>query len=212
MPDSDIEKKKQQAAQVYAGMADEELRNLAEESWSLTEIGKEALKFELARRGLDIQLATSPPDKVDADSLITIRQFRDLPAALLAKGALESAGIQCFLADDITIRMDWLWSNALGGIRLCVNSSDAQVAAELLDQGIPERFEVAGSGEYKQPRCPKCQSLNISFEDLNKPVAYAGIFFNVPIPLSRRRWKCDACGNVWQESDDQVEQDPRHEP
>src|SRR5260370_42069087 len=110
MPDSDIEKKKQQAAQVYAGMADEELRNLAEESWSLTEIGKEALKFELARRGLDIQLDTSPPDKVDADSLITIRQFRDLPAALLAKGALESAGVQRFLFCCLNVTIDLLCS------------------------------------------------------------------------------------------------------
>jgi hypothetical protein len=211
MPDSDIEKKKQQAAQVYAGMAEEELRTLAEESWSLTEIGKEALKFELARRGLDIELAKSPTDKVDADSLITIRQFRDLPAALLAKGALESAGIECFLADDITIRMDWLWSNALGGVKLCVNTRDAQAAAEVLDQGIPDGFETAGGRDYTQPRCPKCQSLDISFEDLNKPVAYTGIFFGVPIPLGRRRWKCNACENVWQESDDESEQAPPHE-
>src|SRR5882724_1673033 len=130
MSDSDTGKKKRQAARVYAGMAEDELRKLAEESWSLTEIGKEALKFELARRGLEIELAKSPAGKVDAKNLITISQFRDLPEALLAKGALESAGIECFLADDITIRMDWLWSNALGGIKLCVNSTEAEAAAQ----------------------------------------------------------------------------------
>ena len=31
--------------------------------------------------------------------------------------------------------------------------------------------------------------------------AYAGIFLGVPIPLSRRRWKCNSCGRIWPESD-----------
>jgi hypothetical protein len=206
MADSESDKKREHVAQVYAGMADGELQKLAEEAWTLTDIGKEALKIELARRGLEIELAKSASAEVETNKLITLRQFRDLPEALLAKGALESAGIQSYLADDITIRMDWLWSNALGGIKLCVNSEDADAAVQLLDQGIPEGFEVTGAGDYKQPRCPKCQSMDISFEDLNKPVAYTGIFLGVSIPLSRRRWTCNSCGREWSESDDVSEQ------
>jgi hypothetical protein len=211
MADSESDKKREQVAQVYAGMADGELQKLAEEAWTLTDIGKEALKIELARRGLKIELSKSSAPDVEVDKLVVLRQFRDLPEALLAKGALESAGIECFLADDITIRMDWLWSNALGGIKLCVKSEDADAAAQLLDQGIPEGFEVTGAGEYKQPHCPKCHCMDISFEDLNKPVAYTGIFLGVPIPLSRRRWKCNSCGKVWQEPEGVSEQEPQHE-
>jgi hypothetical protein len=211
MADSEPDKKREQVAQVYAGMADGELQRLAEEAWTLTDIGKEALRFELGRRGLEIELAKSAGDE-ETNNLVVLRQFRDLPEALLAKGALDSAGVQCFLADEITIRMDWLWSNALGGIKLCVKSDDVDAATRLLDQGIPEGFEVTGAGEYKQPRCPKCESMDISFEDLNKPVAYTGIFLGVPIPVARRRWKCNSCGNVWQESDGASEQKPQHEP
>ncbi len=212
MADSNSDEKRQQITQVYSGMADGELQKLAEEAWSLTDIGKEELKFELARRGLEIELAKSETAEVETNNLVVLRQFRDLPEALLAKGALESAGFQCFLADDITIRMDWLWSNALGGIKLCVKTEDVDAATQLLDQGIPEGFEVTGAGEYRQPHCPNCESLDISFEDLNKPVAFTGIFLGVPIPLSRRRWKCSSCGNVWQESDEGSEQKPQHEP
>jgi hypothetical protein len=104
------------------------------------------------------------------------------------------------MADDITIRMDWLWSNALGGIKLCVKREDTDAAVQLLDQGIPEGFDVKDIGEYKQPRCPNCQSLDISFEDLNKPAAYASVALGVPISITRRRWKCSSCGHVWQES------------
>jgi hypothetical protein len=202
---SSSDKKRQEAARVYAGMTEGELRKLAGEAWSLTQLGKEALTSELGRRGLEIELAESAAEDAATNNLITIRQFRDLPDALLAKGALESAGVQCFLADDITIRMDWLWSNALGGIKLCVKSEDTDAAAQVLDQGIPEGFDVKGIGEYTQPACPNCQSLDISFEDLNKQVAYTGVFLGVPIPLDRRRWKCNACGHVWQESDDAPE-------
>jgi len=202
MSDSDSEKKRQEAALVYAGMTEVELRELADEAWSLTELGKEALRSKLTRRGLQIELTESTADHATTSNLVTLRQFRDLPEALLAKGALESAGLQCFLADDITIRMDWLWSNALGGIKLCVKSEDADAATQMLDQGIPEGFDVKGVGEFKQPSCPNCQSLEISSEDLNKPVAYTSILLGVPIPLSRRRWKCNSCGHVWRESDE----------
>jgi hypothetical protein len=65
------------------------------------------------------------------DQLITIRQFGDMAEALLAKGCLESAGIQCFLADANITRMEWPISR---GMRLQVNADDAAVATEVLDQ------------------------------------------------------------------------------
>jgi hypothetical protein len=204
----DRSEKRRQAAQVYAGMTDEELQELAAEARSLTEIGKEALRSELARRRLETQFseATVPAEKTGTDGLVTLRQFRDIPEALLAKGALESAGIESFLGDESIIRMDWLWSNALGGVKLWVRKEDADVAAQLLDQGIPDGLDVTGIGEYNQPRCPNCESLDISFEDLNKPLTYTSIFVGVPIPVSRHRWKCESCGHVWQDSNETTPQ------
>ena len=61
-----------------------------------------------------------------------------MPQALLAKSVLESAAIECFLGDDNLIRMDWLWSNLLGGIKLRVRREDALVASRLLE-GKPIR-------------------------------------------------------------------------
>ena len=60
-----------------------------------------------------------------AGNLVTIERFRDLPEALLAKGKLESSGIRCFLADSELVRTDWLWSNAIGNMRLQVRAEDA---------------------------------------------------------------------------------------
>jgi hypothetical protein len=189
-------------------MGDIELKDLADEAWSLTEAGRELLRAELARRGLEFELDTTAPAALEVRprNLVALRQFRDLPGALLAKGFLESAGVESFLIDETTIRMDWLWSNLLGGVKLCVNQEDAEAASQILSQEIPEKFSVEGAGDFEQPRCPQCQSLEISFEESDKRVAYAGMLFvGFPIPLQRRRWKCQSCGYVWQPIDESKE-------
>jgi len=103
------------------------------------------------------------------------------------------------LADDNMVRMDWFYSNLVGGVKLCVRPNDADVASDLLGQSMLQDFEVEGVGTYQQPACPQCQSLEVSYEALNKPVAYTSAWIGVPIPVPRRRWKCHSCGSEWQE-------------
>jgi hypothetical protein len=69
-------------------------------------------------------------DTREAPELVTIRQFGNLSEALLAKGCLESAGIECFLADA---NMAWMDSPVVRGMRLQVNPDDAETAIELLE-------------------------------------------------------------------------------
>lgn len=115
-------------------------------------------------------------------SLVILRRFRDMPDAILAWSILDSTGMESFLIDEFTIRMDWLWSNLLGGIKICVKPEDAEDAVQLLKLEIPEKFDIEGVGEFEQPRCPQCKSLDISFENLNKPVTFACTFLlNLPI-------------------------------
>jgi hypothetical protein len=137
-----------------------------------------------------------------AGDLATVRQFRDLIEAQLAKGMLKSAGIECFLADDNMVRMNWFISSLIGGLRLQVRPEDAQAAKEILDQPPPEGFDVEGVGQYEQPRCPNCQSLDISFEDADKGVKLGAMWaLGVPLPIRQERWKCHSCGREWQEVD-----------
>ena len=140
-------------------------------------------------------------------SLVALRRFRDFPDALLAWSILESTGVESFLIDETTIRMDWLWSNLLGGVKLCVNPEDAEAAIQILNQEIPDKFAAEGAGEFEQPRCPQCQSLDISFENLNKPITFAFTFLlNLPIQVRRQRWKCQSCGYVWRPIDEDSKQ------
>jgi hypothetical protein len=60
---------------------------------------------------------------------------------------LDSAGIESFLADENVIRMNWLWSNALGGVKLQVRKTDVAVASELLEQKLSEAAASADPDE-----------------------------------------------------------------
>ena len=142
-----------------------------------------------------------PSSQYQNQQFLVLRRFRDLPEALVFGSLLDSASIECFLVDENTIRMDWFWSNLLGGIKLCVRKADAETASSLLDQGVAEKFEVDEVGEYQQPRCPHCQSLEVSFQGLNRPVDYTRALLGGPLPLHRSLWECDSCGHQWPESE-----------
>jgi hypothetical protein len=196
------ERERLRLAANYAGMTDGELQRLARHADSLTELACDALEDEMDRRHLEIPENDSSGDErqeMEVRELVTIRQFRDLPEALLAKGSLESAGIECFLADENLVRLDWFISNFIGGIKLNVRAADAENAQRLLDEPILEGLYVQGVGLYEQPRCPKCQSLDVNFQELDRPIAYMSAFLRVPMPVQRPAWHCHSCDAEWED-------------
>lgn len=94
-----------------------------------------------------------PEDELNFRELVTIRNFRDLPEALLAQGRLESSGVESFLADDNMVRMDWLISNLLGGVKLKVEEANVEIAEEILTQEMTDDFEPSESvDDSSEPR------------------------------------------------------------
>jgi len=89
----------------------------------------------------------NPEDELNFRELVTIRMYRDLPEALLAQGRLESSGIESFLADDNMVRMDWLISNLLGGVKLKVEEANVEIAEEILNQEVPEDLDFSEQDE-----------------------------------------------------------------
>jgi len=194
------EQERERLLRVYSAMSDEELGQIAGSGDELSAAAHATLQGEIARRGLAIAIASPPGvDVYELNSAVTLRKFRDLPEALLAKGSLESAGIDAYLLDDNMIRMDWFISNLLGGIKLQVRPEDVEMANEILNQPTPENLEVEGVGAYQQPKCPQCQSLDVSYRELNKFLSYGSAYVGVPVPVHRKAWTCHACGNEWED-------------
>ena len=132
------ETERERLARQYAEFSDVALAELAADAGSLTDAARDALRSELTKRSLPVDLAK--PDNEDpiqqrqtSGPLVMVKRFRDMPEAQIAESILDSAGIDCFLADENTIRMDWLWSNLLGGFKLMVRPEDLDAATQLLD-------------------------------------------------------------------------------
>ena len=205
MTQIDSEKEHQRLVARYAAMEDGELEKVARDFPALTEVAKSVLHSEMSRRDLTppAEIAANHANEIaesEARKPVMIRRYRDLPEASIAKSVLESAGVDCILADDNLVRLDWFYSNLVGGIKLLVPEKDAQAAMQLLDESTPEKFDVEGVGEYEQPHCPKCGSMDISLDGLNKPLTFGAMYItSVPIPVTTAGWKCHSCGHQWNE-------------
>jgi hypothetical protein len=184
----------------YFELSEQELNEIGSRYDTLTEDAQTAIRAEFDRRGMPApELADD--EGPEFQSLVTLRYYRDLPEAQVAKSALDSAGIFAFLRDENVIRIDWGYSNAVGGIRLQVRQADANAAEEVLSQPIPPTIE-ADSGNYEQPRCPSCQSLDIKFEEINPKIGLASILIAVPVPWPKQLWSCNTCGAKWEDIPD----------
>lgn len=188
----------------YSAMSDGELLKLALQPWALSDVAWDALEDELERRNLEVPEPEALPQvsALEKRNLVMLRRFRDIPEALLAKGRLESSGIDAVLADENMVRMDWFLSNLLGGVKLFVDSADFTEASNILNEPVPELLHVEGVGDYAQPRCPNCGSLDIALNELNKKVSYTTAWLGVPLPVANSGWQCHACGHHWEETAD----------
>jgi len=192
----------------YGSKTDEELQALADESYELTELAQQALKSEIARRGLPFKLKELPkppglnPEPGDLDpselELVVVRQVWDLTEARQVKGILDDAGIPSFLGPDNLDNVEAFPSSSsfVNGIDLKVRYVDHQRALYVLSQSLPP--EPQEQSEYV-PVCPKCNSREIVFQSLDEEKD------SDSSPDAKFNWKCEACGHQWK--DDGIEKE-----
>ncbi len=190
-------------------MSDDEMLHLGTQYATLTDEAQGLVRSEFSRRNLEIPYseadAKSQPEP--EESITTLRRYRDQAEALLARSVLESAGIECLLLNENTIRNDWLWSNLLGGIRLQVAVSDLEAAEAVLSQPIPAHIALAGEADYEQPQCPHCGSLDVGFNNFDAKVRATSILllgFPLPSPVQKDYWHCENCGTNWIDESEQT--------
>ena len=191
-------------------MSELELQDLLADWHSLVPEARSALAAEFDSRNLKFEV---PPTPVDSSSgfreLVTIRRYRDLSEALVARAVVESAGIFCFLKDENFARLEWQISNLIGGIRLQVDVQDVEAAEAILSQPIPDEISIPDQPGFIQPRCPRCTSTDITWERQGRKAALASLYlFSLPLPRGSESWHCNSCDLRWAEDDHPVETAP----
>src|SRR6266852_8517644 len=147
MGQSDEQKERRRLEEWYASLEEGELKEIAGDAGALTELAREALRSEMLRRGMQAPPAErgaseTPRSGNEAPGPVMVGRYRDSGEAMIAKSMLDSAGIECFLGDENLVRLDWFYSNLVGGIKLMVREEDAETARKLLEENIPEKFDA----------------------------------------------------------------------
>jgi hypothetical protein len=188
----------------YADYTQSQLLSLARTYQDLTDAAQAELREEFAGRGLEAPLLEDVEKQEDYTrlrKLVTLRQYRDLSEAIVARSMLEANGIAAYLQDENLVRLDWQISNFIGGIRLQVEESDAATAETLLEEVVADSILLDGGAEFVQPRCPHCNSTEITFEGASRGAAIASLYLlSLPLPKGRETWLCEDCGTRWEDS------------
>jgi predicted RNA-binding Zn-ribbon protein involved in translation (DUF1610 family) len=182
----------------YAQMSETELMELARSYDGLLEVAQAALRAEFARRGLEPPLVEEP-EEWELRRLVTVRRYRDLAEAYVGRSLLESAGIPAWVADENLVRMDWFYSNLVGGMRLQVDERDEPAAREILEEAAPETITYGEEEVYVQPTCPKCGSAEITLGGgTERGRSLVALYLlAIPVPPREATWHCEACGARW---------------
>jgi hypothetical protein len=111
--------------------------------------------------------------------------------AELARMRLESEGVPVFLQSMNYTSMDWLMSNALGGILVQVPPSEAAHARQILADN-PVKADAP------EETCPKCGSSDVRRAKLSWRISMLSThFLGIPLPFTGPNLRCAKCGHVW---------------
>lgn len=124
--------------------------------------------------------------------MFTIATFSQPEQAHLLRGRLEASGIPAYLRDEHTIQLDWLYSDALGGVRVVISEHHLQDALALLELPPEESFESS------MGPCPQCNSKNVvAFETPKRLFLATLLIIKLPIFYTSAQCKCQDCGSTW---------------
>lgn len=123
---------------------------------------------------------------------VTIISFTYPHEAHLAMAYLDSNGIEVIIKDELTAQVNNFYSNAIGGVKLIVDSEDAEKALALLKEGgyiqEPEEKQPKDKLETFSPEatkeCPYCKSKNIAKK--KQPgyvIAFSILLLGFPLPF-----------------------------
>ncbi|HAS6312173.1 TPA: DUF2007 domain-containing protein [Vibrio parahaemolyticus] len=127
--------------------------------------------------------------------MIVVARFSFPHEAHIAKASLDSAGIKCHIADEHTVNTQWLYSNAMGGVRLMVAESDAKEAKQILSSDFSESLENEVAVDEAKDVCPNCGSTELfAFTKGKRPAFLVFILLGFPLFFYKHGYKCKQCG------------------
>lgn len=126
---------------------------------------------------------------------VVVRAFTSLPDAHVARSVLDSAGIPTRLADEHLVSADWLYSNAIGGVKVLVPKDRVSEALGVLD-ATPTEVELPPDLAANEPveECRVCGGHAFEFVVQGRRwAALSWLLAGLPFIPVRRVYRCRNC-------------------
>lgn len=130
--------------------------------------------------------------RITVSKFVVVAKYSFPLDANIAKASLESEGIPAHIADEHTVNMQWLYSDAVGGVRLFVPEQFEVEAKTILNLNFAEDVDLAF--EKSPEHCPQCNSLNVvNHTKGKKPAFLIFILLGFPLFFYKHGKKCSDC-------------------
>jgi len=134
---------------------------------------------------------------MDRTALITVATFSFPHEAQIAKAKLDSEGIPAFIIDEHTINAQWLYSNALGGVKLQVPLQYSETAKEVVAEDRAELLDTEFDAEMR--RCPSCGSEDSRpYTKGKSPALVLFLLLGFPLFFYKHGYICRVCGRFFE--------------
>ncbi|CAH8188876.1 DUF2007 domain-containing protein [Vibrio aestuarianus] len=132
--------------------------------------------------------------------MVIVSKYSFTHEAYIAKAKLHSFGIDCHLTDEHTINSQWLYSDAIGGVKLWVFEQDFDKANTILTHDYSNDVDAVFSDNSGNDNvsCNDCNSNEIVIFTKGKSLAFA-IFILIGFPLFpfKHGYKCKNCNKFF---------------
>lgn len=212
MSQIDVNQQWRELQESYSAMSDEELQTVADDSYDLTDMAKQALQGEISRRHLKIELRQRAPASDEEEQkppegyppgfnpedwdLTSFSYVDDQERARKIKECFDAAGIPSYFGPDLVDDLRLLPASFKGAVQVKVREVDLDRARAVMRDCAPEPEEADEEIADYSGHCPKCHSTEIVFQGLDEPAEGS-------VTPPKFNWSCDACGHQWK--DDGIE-------
>jgi len=131
-----------------------------------------------------------------SETFVVVRAFTSVPDAHVARSVLDAAGIPSRIADEHLVAADWLYSNAIGGVKLLVTDERAVEALAILDATATEvELPPDLGGADATDRCRACggEAFELVIQG-RRWAALSWLLAGIPFIPVRRVYHCRSCG------------------
>ena len=134
---------------------------------------------------------------------VTVAAFIDEPRAEIVRGRLLVEGIEATLRDQYLVGINWLYSRAVGGVKLEVDVAHAGEAARILANDYSDPLEEQKEGGLLS--CAKCGANEVvSYDPLRILAAFTlfpmwplVLLLGIPFIKWEARAVCLNCRHKW---------------